>query len=227
MLKSITPIFYTPLYTFHFERHEELKKDVMDFLCNDEHYKDYKENHVDLSGPNLHKEKILRNHYLFMYECLSFAMADLGYRADISVTSMWATRQKKGMYHHPHKHGNTFLAGVYYMHGSQGTQGTTFFNPDNLLQISPTRDLTREHRLRSRFTNDFIEGDFIVFPAWTIHNTSQNFIGDRYILGINSLPSGKSIDEVYDRYNYTPSEALDIDFNEEEYLRYRTGGTRT
>jgi hypothetical protein len=163
-----------------------------------------------------------------MKDCIQYAMADLGYQPDVSITSMWATKQSPGQYHHPHKHGNTFLAGVYYMHGDLNNSGTVFYNPDNLLQISPNRDLDRPHRLSARHISDFHEGDFVVFPSWVLHSTSSNITSrDRYVLAINSMPCGKMIDEVYDRYKYNDAEAMNLDHTEQEYQRYKIGLDRT
>ena len=216
-------MFYTPLYIFHFPRHGELKYDTMNFVKNDSLYSDYSTApHIKLSGPNLHKEQIMKPYYYFMMDCLNYVMDDLGYAQEQSITSMWATRQERGMFHHPHKHGNTFLAGVYYLHGSDKTFGTSFFNPDNLLQISPTLNLNKKERLTARYSNPFVEGDFIVFPAWTLHNTPTHVDEEpRYILGVNSMPVGKTVDEVYDRFNYPDAASTNLDFNQEEFNRYQ------
>lgn len=226
--KNILPIFYTPLYTFSFERHNELKDQALRFLSNDNLYRKFSTaSHIRLSDPDLYVYDTMKPYYDFMNQCFEYVMDDLGFMKDQSITSMWATRQDQGMFHHPHKHGNTFLAGVYYLHGEPGSSGTTFINPDNLLAISPTRNFKKQDRLAARIQTDFIEGDFVVFPAWVLHSTSPNTTGGtRFILGSNSMPKGKTIDEVYDRFYYPDSKEVNMEMTPEEFERYN-GISRT
>ena len=49
----------------------------------------------------------------------------------------------------------------------------------------------------------FEEGVLRIFPAWTVHGVNGNMsTKDRYIIGMNSMPVGKSDDDRYDRYVY-------------------------
>ena len=147
MLKDIIPMFYMPLYVYHYEQHSDYKAAALEYLKQEQIYENYSsEPHIKLSDGSLHREPIFQPYYHFMKECLDITMQDMGYNQRQSVTSMWATRQNKGMYHHPHKHGNSFLAGVFYFHGKNGTRGTTFMNTDNLLQIQPNIDTTKKLR---------------------------------------------------------------------------------
>jgi hypothetical protein len=222
MIKDIRAMFLTPVYVFSFADHEKMKPFAMEYLQNEEVYKDYSGNHINLTAANLYKEQIFRPFYYFMHECIQYAMDDLGYVPDHSITAMWATKQEPGMYHHPHKHGNTFLAGTYYLNGSENTFGTTFFNPDNLLQISPNINFEKPARLNARFSTPFVEGDFVVFPAWTLHGTNPNLGPEtRYTIGVNSMPVGKTVDEPYDRFNYPDARRIDLEYTEEELSRYK------
>lgn len=223
MLKDIVPIFYTPLYIFNFEQHKEFKEEALEYLKKDELYKKYSvAPHIKLSDGSLHREPILQPYYQFMKECLDIVMEDMGYLQKQSITSMWATVQDKGMYHHPHKHSNTFLAGVLYFHGTSGSQGTSFMNIDNLTQIMPNRNPNKKLRLDPVYISNFEEGDFLVFPAWTVHGTPPNLTEEsRYILGVNSMPVGKTSDEPYDRFFYPDAYPLNLDMSPEEINRYR------
>lgn len=224
MLKDIVPIFYTPLYIFHCEQHNDYKPAVLEYLKQNDIYEKYStEPHIKLSDASLHRETIFQPYYQFMKECLDITMSDLGYSQKQSITSMWATRHDKGMYHHPHKHGNTFLAGVYYFHGENGSSGTTFMNPDNLLQIQPDIDPTKRQRLSSVFSSTFQEGDFLIFPAWIVHTTRIHSLNEpRYILGVNSMPTGKTSTQAYDRFFYPDTYSLNLDMTSEELELYKT-----
>jgi uncharacterized protein (TIGR02466 family) len=223
MIKNVIPMFYTPMYVFSFERHAELKERTLKFVDNEDLYKKYSTApHIKLSDPDLYNYEEMLPYYEFMKECYDYVMDDLGYVPKQSITSMWSTKQERGMYHHPHKHSNTFLAGVYYLHGAPITGGTSFLNPDNLLQIQPTRNL-KPLRMSPMFQSQFVEGDFIVFPAWILHSTNPNMGQEtRYILGSNSMPYGKTVDEVYDRFNYPNSSDIELNMNDLEYNRYTT-----
>lgn len=222
MLKDVRAMFLTPLYMFTFPGHRELKDIVLHHLENTDVFTNYSpQQHIRLSHPNLHKEPVFREHYDFMNDSLNQVMFDMGYTQEQSITAMWASCQRMGMHHHPHKHGNSFLAGTYYLHGNSETHGTSFINPDNLPAISPNKDPNKVPRLNPIYNSQFIEGDFIVFPAWVLHNTyAHRHDEPRYVLGVNSMPVGKTIDEPYDRFNYPRADDLDLDFNVEELIRY-------
>lgn len=228
IVKDVLAMFLTPLYVFSYEHHKDLKEQTLEFLKDEKVFEDYSpSSHIKLSHPNLHKEEIFRPYYYFMYECLNYAMDDMGYTQGQSITAMWATKQERGMYHHPHKHGNSFLAGTYYLHAGSVAFGTQFFNTDNLLQISPNRNLSKPARLNPTFNTPFTEGDFIVFPAWTLHSTVPNMDEEaRITLGINSMPVGKTVDEPYDRFNYPDASRLNLDFDENELRRYNRKGPK-
>jgi uncharacterized protein (TIGR02466 family) len=203
MFKGVTPIFSTPLYTFEFERHQELKEEAYNYLRNEDCYTETREPYIMMTSGNIHKLPQFRSHYYFFNECLNFVMADLGYSQNQSITTMWGTKQKQNGFHHPHKHGNSFLAGVYYFHGNDQTNGTTFLNTDNLMMISPNRNMKKAPRISPIHRNPFVEGTFIVFPANVLHTVDPNSSGaDRYVLGVNSMPVGKSDQEPYDRFVY-------------------------
>jgi len=201
--KTVTTIFSSPIYTFQFKDHEVLKGRTLQYLENEEEYKETKAPYIDLTSADLHQNEIFQPYHEFFDDCLSFAMHDMGYSQSQAITSMWATRQKPGGFHHPHKHGNAFLAGVYYLHGDQKTHGTTFLNTDRLTMISPNRDLNRFQRISPIHRNPFVEGNFCVFPANLLHTVDPNISSEtRFSLGVNSMPVGYSDDESYDRFYY-------------------------
>ena len=60
MLKDIVPIFYTPLYMFHFEQHKDYKEEVLELLKNPTLYEKYSTApHIKLSDSSLHREPLL------------------------------------------------------------------------------------------------------------------------------------------------------------------------
>ena len=73
-----------------------------------------------------------------------------------------------------------------------------------------------------RVQDIFVEGDFVVFPAWTLHGTHPNQSKEtRYIIGVNSMPVGKTSDEPYDRFFYPDAYPLNLDMTPEELEKYK------
>lgn len=226
MFKEVVNMFTIPLYTFEFKDHQAYKSLIMQQLSSDSLYK-ISPPYLKMTNGNLHKNPIFKPYYDFFNESLNYVMSDLGYKQDQSITSMWVTKQVENSFHPPHKHGNTFLAGVFYLHGNPLSQGTTFLNPDNVLMIQPNLDHDKKMKINSLYVNNFSEGTLVIFPAWIMHYTQANQSGDsRYIMSFNSMPVGKTVDAIFDRYNYAKADDIELDMNREELSQFvlRHGG---
>jgi len=199
-------LFPTPIYSFRYPDHEEIKDTLIQTL-EEIGYRPVGEkdgnpnakqgSFTDPSLPfsksyDLQLEEQFAPIVEFFNESLNFVMHDLGYREDQHIPSIWSTKQSRGNYHRIHKHRNCFLTGVYYLHGDGLSAGTTFVNFDVPSMILPSVDPDKEHKLREDYSLPFEEGMFHVFPSWLNHGTPvHNSDVTRYILSINSVPNMK------------------------------------
>ena len=199
------------MFKFKFDKHLEVKPVIMNYLVSEECEYPVNFNGLCITKPNLHQKKQFKEIKEFFEICLQQSMTALGYYPNQQITSMWATKHENDGAHHKHQHENTFLVGVYYLHGNERSSGTILYNPLKLLinYIMPKKlpDNDSQKRIMNTNTiNNFEEGTFIVFPSWIEHSTNNNNIestkSERYILGVNSMPLGSTNRDPYNRFNY-------------------------
>jgi len=200
-------LFSIPLYKFKYAEHDSFKQAVMPYLENEEAWKDSinPRSHLHFTNSNLHKENIFSPIQSFIQKNLELVMEDLGFEPRIQMTGMWATRHLADQYHHRHNHGNSFLAGIYYLNGTERSSGTTFFNVHrSYTQIIPAVKTVR--KMQHDWFHEFEQGTLLIFPAWLEHSTSPNNLKKsnsvRHILSFNSMPIGPTNTDAFDRYNY-------------------------
>jgi Putative 2OG-Fe(II) oxygenase len=209
-------LFSIPVYRIKFEDHKKYKDQWIEYLSQPEVCKDTtRRKTLKFTHPNLHKEEMFLPFTNFASECLYAVMGDLGFEPQIQMTGLWGTIQEEGGYHHRHTHGNSFLAGVYYLEGNQNNSGTTFFNPSKEhRQIIPRRLVGRTTRINNQIDTKFEEGILYIFPAWLEHQTNTNRMAItgsvRKILSFNSMPVGKTNNDPFDRYNFPNTAGLDM-----------------
>ncbi|CAK0772720.1 hypothetical protein CCP3SC1AL1_620011 [Gammaproteobacteria bacterium] len=140
-------LFSIPIYKFKYSDHIEFKESVTPFLENEDTWKRVNSlaTHIDFTNSNLHKMDAFSPIKNFIQTNIELVMEDLGFQPNIQITGMWGTRHRNAQYHHRHNHGNSFLAGIYYLNGNNNS-GTTFFSPHNshsqiIPPVNPTKIL--------------------------------------------------------------------------------------
>jgi len=217
-------LFSIPLYRFNFSEHTNFKAAAMNlFKDNSIFNRNTRSQRLHFTHPNLHRLEIFKEFTDFCQASLERVMDDMGFLPNIQITSMWGTRHPQGGYHHRHGHGNTFLAGVYYLHGTKENSGTIFFNDRYYHQMIQPALSGKRLRINSSFNTKFEEGTMYIFPSYLQHQTNVNDIvqtnSERYILGFNSMPVGKTNQDEFDRFNYQSVDNVDmINYNNEKVI---------
>jgi hypothetical protein len=139
-------------------------------------------------------------------------MNDMGYYDDCGITSMWATRQRAGGFHHMHSHANSFLGGSFHMFDADGNaSGTVFPNLGaEKYVIQPAISGKNELMLKSEQELPFVAGTLVMFPAWATHQTSPTDCNYRIIVGVNIMPIGKTNFDHFDRYNFPNTGSMQL-----------------
>ena len=134
--------------------------------------------------------------------CAAIAMDDMGYEANIGITSSWATRQRAGGFHHEHTHPNSFLVTVMHIYSDTETNGTLFLNRQGpRYQLEPASN-HRRGILEQAVEIPFTPGSCFVFPSWMSHKTASCKSGVRIMTGANFMPVGPTNTDHYNRYNF-------------------------
>jgi uncharacterized protein (TIGR02466 family) len=195
--------FTIPIWTFNFPQHEELKQRYIDYASDSANWGRVLD-HIKFGKATLHQEPLFKNFTDFVQLQTEWVMSQMGFQPQAQITSLWTTLQPPGGRHHRHAHGNSFLAGVYYLSGAPETRGTTFYNPAVASQvIIPARIPGLNLMIAHRYVKEFVPGQLVIFPAWLEHQTDPNLTQqDRIILGFNAMPVGQTTHDPFDRYVY-------------------------
>jgi len=206
---EILNLFPVPVYKFKYNDHDVLKLKAMEYLGNDEAFalNSRKGTGLDFTTPNLHRHPTFKDFANWVHNNTASVMIDLGFHGSLQITALWGTRHRNQVGHHVHQHCNSFLAGVYYLNGSNKNSGTTFYNvDDNHLRMVPGRIPGRPLKIRNEVTMPFEEGTLLIFPSWLKHRVAPNILSEtesvRYVLAFNSMPVGMTNSDEFDRYNY-------------------------
>ena len=200
-------MFAIPTYRIRFKDHEKYKQSMIDYMENEDGYKNGSVPTLHFTSPNLHKVEVFKPFVDFVQAGLEHAMKDCGFVPSIKMTGLWGTRHTEGGFHHEHVHHNSRWGGVYYLDGTPNNSGTIFHNVHRYGQsIDPARITNRRQRITYRSTVAFEEGLLVIFPAWLPHNTARNNLAKsgsvRKILSFNSMPVGPTNMDPFDRYHY-------------------------
>jgi hypothetical protein len=211
MKVELHKLFYTPVWRFHYPDFENDQEYFVRYLAQDNLYISEREkNGLQITRANLHKDHTLKKLTEFIHSCSKYAMNDMGYLDSCGITSMWATRQKPGGFHHMHSHGNSFLGGSFHMFDVDGSaSGTVFPNLSaEKYVLQPARSKKKELMLKSHEEMKFVPGTLIMFPAWATHQTSPTNCQYRIIVGVNVMPIGKTNTDHFDRYNFPETQYM-------------------
>jgi len=221
-------LFAIPIYKLKFPLHSELKQSFIDYMENEDGFRLTTTNTCKFTTANLHKTKVFQPFTEFVEDGLMRIMDDLGYIPNIKLTGLWGTKHEDNQFHHRHTHHNSFLAGVYYLSGSENCSGTTFYNFHHYHTIIRPAEKPGKQGATlalSSHTEPFSEGTLVVFPAWLGHDTARNNIertkSNRYILSFNAMPVGMTNTDLFDRYNYPDPSKMKLINKPEERSTYR------
>jgi len=198
-------MFFTPLWKFKYPDFDRDAEFLVNYLTLDHHYITNREqNGLQITRANLHKDPQLKRLADFFVDCGKTAMSDMGYLPSCGITSMWATRQRAGGFHHQHHHVNSFLGGAFHLFDVDNcASGTVFANTDNSKYvIQPAVDPSQELMLKHAEHVPFSPGHLLMFPAWASHLTRPTSSRYRVVVATNIMPIGMTNKDHFDRYNY-------------------------
>jgi uncharacterized protein (TIGR02466 family) len=207
-------LFSIPVYKFEFKDHLIYKEKMMNYLSDDKVYGDNTRNNrksLCFTRPILQNLLEFKEFKNFAQLSLQIVMRDLGYVPSVQITGIWATKHLGGGSHHTHQHGNSFLTGVYYLHGNEKHAGTTFYNVHrNHKQIIPEMIPGATLKHLDKVETKFKEGILYLFPSWLVHGTDSNDIehtkDTRHILSFNGMPLGASAHDEFEKFDYQDME---------------------
>lgn len=217
-------LFSVRLFSNRFDDHQTYKQTMMTVLEDRKLYvRNTLRRTLQFTHPNLHTLNEFQPITEFIKTNVAEAFTQMGFIPSFQMTGMWATRHPRGGFHHRHSHGNSFLAGIYYLDGTDNSSSTEFYSPHqyNNIIIPPRLPDSNDSRYFNRTTElvRFQEGLLVIFPAWLTHDTQPNLHEtDRTILSFNIMPVGKTNHDTFDRYNYTEAKVEDmISYSDERF----------
>lgn len=89
---------------------------------------------------------------------------------EIYITQSWLTKTEPGDFHHPHKHPNSFISGVFYVHAEGETDKITFCRDMPAIQIMP-REWNKYNSVTWWVPPS--TGDILFFPSTLEHGVNK------------------------------------------------------
>lgn len=113
---------------------------------------------------------------------------------ELYVTQSWANVTKTGQYHHKHKHPNSFISGVIYLHAEKNVDRITFFK-DNQSQFRLKTDNWNFYNSESWYF-PVETGKLVIFPSTLEHMVTTTMSQeDRISIAFNTFLRGDLGDE--------------------------------
>ena len=109
-------LFYTPVWRYDYPYYANDKEELFEYFTNDDLYiTDREKNGLQITRANLHKDPVIQKLRDWIQGCCESTMTQMGFQPQCGITSMWATRQRAGGFHHNHSHANSFLGGAMHL----------------------------------------------------------------------------------------------------------------
>jgi hypothetical protein len=207
-------MFRLPVYEFKNPDHAQFKEQWLDYT-RDNWFDTARGMHF--TNPNLHKMDLFNPLVDFMGCSMAEVLTDLDMIMDFGFTGVWGTFQKNNGVHHPHTHGNSMFAAVYYLHSDHEEGGGTVFenviadfNPFRMQKLGDASfertdgTLKQTSSFHHRHQTKWEEGKLVIFPASIRHYTNPFKGTERAIIGFNMMPIGISRSDPFSRYVYQP-----------------------
>ena len=98
-------LFYTPVWRYEYPHFDEDFEKLAEYFTQDDMYiSEREQNGLQITQANLHKDPALEKLRDWIQDCCESTMIQMGLEKSCGFTSMWATRQRAGGFHHMHSH---------------------------------------------------------------------------------------------------------------------------
>jgi uncharacterized protein (TIGR02466 family) len=191
-------LFATPVYTTKFtEDTTEFKK----YLQNVAFFEKDKSKGVNSQSSNsfLLNEKSFANLKIFIQNTLDFVCAkQLRTTTRLRITQSWANLTEKNHFHHPHKHPNSLLSGVFFLNAKEKHPPLIFLssmsNPLHMTRLEENPLTVDQHAFLPT------EGNLVIFPSTLMHYVPVNTIDEpRISISFNTF----AVDSLGEKNNLT------------------------
>ena len=139
----------------------EYKKDTVRNIGNSHSRETYLLNNPNLKNLKFKLQDKLREYFFKIHQ---------SYTAMPYITQSWINFNEKGQYHHPHRHANSIISGVYYIKTVNNDKIHFYKEPLPVFEFSDT--ITDYNSLSWWFSVE--DGDLLLFPSTLKHEVTQN-----------------------------------------------------
>jgi hypothetical protein len=208
-------MFRLPVYEFRNPNHAQFKEQWLEHIRKDKWFDTHAGMHF--TNHSLYKMDLFKPLVDFMGCSMAEVLTDLNMIMDFGFTGVWGTYQVNDAKHHPHTHGNSMFAAVYYLHSDNEDGGGTVFEnviaDFNSIKMMKTGDAsfertdgtpTQTNSFQHRHQTKWEEGKLVIFPASLRHFTNPFKGKERAIAGFNMMPIGMTTTDPFARYVYQP-----------------------
>jgi len=197
-------LFPTPVAKIKYDKHDELKQKVLDFISSNPELevegitspelKHFFNSSDDEKGFFDYIDDLNFNQFLIDSASI-FSEEVMGFESqDFLITDCWINKCYENGFQNPHNHCNSFISGTYYInYNSQSHSSLKFSNPLYNSVTSPYIDLNLAKYTQFNHVEsvcDFVEEGFLLlWMSHLSHGYELNRKNDRITLSMNFMPS--------------------------------------
>ena len=185
--------FSTPIWTGLLENHEEINKDLIEYI-NSVREKNpegvHKSNTLGWHSPNLDtKNDTVKNFFSSISPMIKEVSEDMKWnliKFQAKILNCWAIINKKYASNAGHIHANSLISSAYYVHASEKCGNLIFDDPRPGATIKKAPYVSLGQWNEGNITIEPKTGLLVMFPSYLVHHVQPNMSEkDRTILSFN------------------------------------------
>ncbi len=190
----IYKFFPQPIFSFEVEDHENLNKELKEFIYDKFNNDREGVKRSNVNGWHSKPFKFEKGNIVYkfamgiekhIYE--TFKQYGWPYKADkVKITEMWSIINKKNSFNASHIHPNNFLSSVYYVQAPKNCGKIIFNNPNQVSRNKFPLDIKKTEFSANIQKIEPKEGVLLLFPSYLWHSVESNMSDDdRIIISFN------------------------------------------
>ena len=192
--KIIHKLFPSPVFQFKIENHEEMNKQLIEYIYGLKKEDDQGIKRSNVNGWHSKPFKFEKGNAAFKFAMHVekyifdvFKQYGWPYKADkVKISEMWSIINKKDSYNESHIHPNNFLSSVYYVQASKDCGNIIFNNPNQVSRNKYPLDIKKTEFSANIQKIEAKEGTLLLFPSYLWHSVETNMSeNDRIIISFN------------------------------------------
>ena len=193
--KIIHKLFPSPVFQFKIENHEEINKQLIEYIYglkkeDDQGIKRSNVNGWHSKNFKIEKDNVPYNFIKSIHGHIKEVIVDgFGWKyipEKVGITEIWSIINKKGTFNTSHNHPGSYLSAAYYVKAPNECGDIHFFDPNEIKKFNSPPIENPTDLSTSGFSIKPEEGNLLLFPSYLYHDVGKNLSDeDRIVISFN------------------------------------------